>query len=71
MKSYTLQEIAEHHGVSRQAVAYQAGWRGLGRMADGKTITLTEKEVSLLVFRRPNKKKYVRKNQSVKKRIKK
>jgi len=65
MKSYTLKEIAEHYGVTRQAVAYQANWRGLGRKADGFRITLTEKEADQLVFRRPNKGNKSPKNQIV------
>ena len=53
LKYFTLTEIAAKFGVSRQGVAYQVKWRGLGIMARGKIIVSSD-EVKELVFRRPN-----------------
>ncbi len=53
MSTFTLKQIAEAHGVTRQAVAYQVKWRGLGSIDRGK-IRLTLKELNQLSFRRRN-----------------
>lgn len=61
MSTFTLKQIAEAHGVTRQAVAYQVKWRGLGTKNSGK-IRLTLKELNELSFRQKdkNKRKYAR-----------